>query len=203
MKLTKKIRKAINFACLLHGAQVRKDNKRTPYVSHCFAVYVILSTYTNDEDILVAGLLHDVLEDVKGYRYNDLVRDFGKRVAKIVKEISEDKDPNVAIDKKATWLGRKEKYLATLQEDSMEALIVCAADKIHNLQASIDEYNDTGRGPWENFNAPLGQQVWYYRKVLEILKKRLPEHPIVKETEKVFLAFLGASGQVMRYHRKS
>jgi hypothetical protein len=47
---------------------------------------------------------------------------------------------NVEIDEKATWEERKMKYLFALEHDSEESLMVCAADKIHNLQSMIDAY---------------------------------------------------------------
>lgn len=65
MRLTSKIEKAINFAAQKHLGQIRKGDG-LPYIVHPFGVAWILSGYSTDEDVIVAGLLHDVLEDVNG-----------------------------------------------------------------------------------------------------------------------------------------
>lgn len=185
MKLTQKIQQAINLASRLHLGQVRKGDSGLPYISHPFSVAWILSNYTEDEDIIVAGILHDVLEDVKGYYYDDMVRDFGERVAQIVKGVSEDKDPNIESDEKATWEERKSKYLANLKNDSDEALMVCAADKIHNLQSMISAYQEKGDALWDNFNSPKEKKLWLYQEILKFMKGRL-NNLIVNELEEVY-----------------
>jgi (p)ppGpp synthase/HD superfamily hydrolase len=106
-------------------------------ISHPFSVAWILSSYTDDEDTVIAGLPHDILEDVPGYHYNDLQEDFGTEVADIIREFSEDKNPKAASDDAATWVYRKEKYLEGLQRHCEKALMVYAADKTHNFQAMI------------------------------------------------------------------
>lgn len=185
MKLTQKIQQAINLASRLHLGQVRKGDSGLPYISHPFSVAWILSNYTEDEDIIVAGILHDVLEDVKGYYYDDMVRDFGEKVAQIVKGVSEDKDPNIESDEKATWEERKSKYLANLKNDSDEALMVCAADKIHNLQSMISAYQEKGDALWDNFNSPKEKKLWLYQEILKFMKGRL-NNPIVGELENIY-----------------
>jgi len=178
MKLTTKIQKAINFASRLHSGQARKDDDSMPYVSHSYSVGWILTEYTDDENVIVAGMLHDVLEDVRNYRFDDLKNDFGEEVAKIVKEVSEDKDPNIEEDEKAMWEGRKEKYLKNLKNDSFEGLMVCAADKIHNMRCLIKAYEEQGDELWGKFNAPADRKVWYYEEVYKILDNKL-DNPIV------------------------
>ena len=185
MKLTPKIQKAINMASRLHLGQTRKGGNNLPYISHPFSVSWILSDYTNNEDIITAGLLHDVLEDVKGYYYNDLVKDFGERVAQIVKGVSEDKDPNVESDDKATWEMRKLKYIAGLEHDSNESLMVCCADKIHNLQSMINAYEENGEELWTHFNSPKEKKLWLYQEILKFMKLKL-DNPIVIELEEVY-----------------
>jgi hypothetical protein len=100
-------------------------------------------------------------------------------------EVSEDKDPDAVIDKRATWLDRKNQYLYNLEHDSRDALMVTAADKIHNLRSMIDAYHKIGEELWERFNAPKGQKLWYYKQVFHILEKRLP-NGIVKELRAVY-----------------
>ena len=186
MKLSKNISKAINLASLLHSGQTRKGKLGIPYISHPYSVAWILSNYSDDEDVIIAGLLHDVLEDVKGYRHNDLVRDFGDRVAHIVKGVSEDKDPNKDDDQMMPWEQRKLKYLAALEIGSKESLLVCTADKIHNLQSMMELYKECGDKIWSQFKSPSGKKLWLYREVLSIVKERL-DSEIVAELENVYI----------------
>lgn len=173
MKLTDRIQKAINTACTLHAGQTRKGDKDLPYISHPFCVAWILADYTNDEDIIIASLLHDVLEDVAGYYYEDIEKVFGADVTRIVRELSEDKNPNVVSDDRGTWEYRKKEYLANLEKDSEAALFICAADKMHNLQTMIASYEKHGDSLWERFNAPFEKQLWFYQEILNVLKKKL------------------------------
>ena len=183
MKLTKKIEKAINLASQLHAGQLRKGGDSLPYISHPFAVAWILNEYSDNEDVIVAGLLHDVLEDVPGYSYDDLARDFGTEVAEIVRGVSEDKDPNAPGDDRATWLERKEKYLAVLAQGSPDAMMVSAADKIHNLRSMIAAYRQQGEELWASFNSPADKKLWFYEQVLGVVRDRV-EPQLVKDLEK-------------------
>jgi len=178
MELTQKIQKAINIATEKHLGQVRKWDG-LPYITHPFTVAVLLSDYTDNEDVICAGLLHDVLEGVKDYGFAKLEKDFGWNVAGIVKEVSEDKDPDIEYNQKATWKRRKEGYLKHLKKASEEAMLVCAADKIHNLLSMIASYEEQGDKMWEQFNASPEECMWFYKECLDILRKAL-DNRIVK-----------------------
>ena len=141
----------------------------------------ILSSYTNDEDIIATGLLHDVLEDVEGYEYEDLKRDFGKKIANIMREASEEGQD---LGNK-NWKERKQKYFLHLDKASFEAMMVCCTGKIHNLISLIETYNKQGRKVFENFNAPVEKKIEFYGKVLEILKRRL-DNEIIEEFSRVY-----------------
>jgi (p)ppGpp synthase/HD superfamily hydrolase len=186
MKLTPKIREAIDLASRLHNGQLRKAEGNLPYISHPFAVAWILSSYTDDEDTIIAGLLHDVLEDVEGYYYQDLVRDAGANVAEIVKGVSEDRDyGEEEIDPKSTWEERKIKYLAALEYDRRESLMVCAADKIHNLESMMALYRQAGESMWQHFNSPKGKKLWLYQEISKFLRTKL-DNPIIDELDRVY-----------------
>jgi len=172
MKLTPKISETINYVSKLHSKQFRKGDPTLPYVSHLFAVAWILSEYTDDEEVIIAGLLHDSLEDVEGYTYKQLESDFGKKVADMVLNVSEDKAANEA-DKKTSWDIRKQKYLEHLQSADKDSLLVCGADKIHNTAAYINDYKKDGADTWNRFNASPQKKISFYSKIAEILKTRL------------------------------
>ena len=181
MKLTKNIQKAIIKAAILHSGQVRKEGK-FPFIIHPYSVAAILSNYPDNEDTIIAGLLHDVLEDVPGYSEIDMGEDFGEKITEIVKGVSEDKDLNNKSNEKESWDYRKNKYLEGLKNDSQESLMVCAADKIHNLASMAEAYKEKETMAFENFNASIEKRIKFHRDVLAILKKRLKNN-IVAELE--------------------
>jgi (p)ppGpp synthase/HD superfamily hydrolase len=178
MMLTANIQNAINVAARLHLGQIRKADG-LPYIVHPFGVAWILANFTTDEEVIMAGLLHDVMEDVKGYSIDDLRKTFGERVAQIVKAASEDKDPNVESDEKATWADRKRKYIEHLRTADEAALLVSLADKVHNLQSLKAALKSQGSPIWDRFNASPDQTIWFYEQVLKVAMERLDNHELV------------------------
>lgn len=168
-KLTPKVQKAINTSAALHKGQERR-NGSYPYVVHPFSVAVILSNYTDDEDIIIAGLLHDILEDVPEYTEDTMIEEFGQRVTSIVKAV--------------TWSNgsTREKYIENLKRAEQGSLFVAAADKMHNLKSFIDYYEIEGNAMWKKFNQPKNEKLVFYENVLAILKQRL-DSEIVNEYE--------------------
>jgi hypothetical protein len=75
--------------------------------------------------------------------------------------------------------------LKNLEHDSREALMICAADKIHNLTSMMDAHQELGEKLWDHFNAPKSQKLWLYGEIMNVLKRRL-KNPIVKELGKTF-----------------
>jgi len=184
MKLTPRIQKAIKRASILHLGQKRKSDG-SPYISHPYSVAFILAHYTDDEDLVVAGLLHDVLEDVDGYDRKDMEKEFGEKVARLVADVSEDVSLKKEKGEKASWVERKTGYLEHLKVASDDSLMLSCADKIHNLSSLIGEYGDNGGKIWEKFNAPKDKKIWYYGEVLRIARGRL-DGGIVDELEAVY-----------------
>lgn len=95
--------KAIVFAAKAHSGSFRKGTT-TPYIVHPMEASAIVATMTNDKIILAAAVLHDVVEDTN-YTINDIVKEFGKDVARLVSAESEDKRDNLPSE--ATWKIRK------------------------------------------------------------------------------------------------
>ena len=173
--ISKKVNLALKVASKAHRDQVRKGTD-IPYISHPVAVVLIIGEYTTDEDVIVAGILHDVLEDVRPSIYSeaDMRGDFGDKITDIVKDVSEDK---IAGEPEKPWIERKKGYLAHLDSlANIEPIIVSTADKIHNLTDMLDEYEKVGDGLWEKFNASKDDELWFYKSFLEIIqKKAIPE----------------------------
>jgi len=180
IRFNTKIISAIGEAAIWHRNQVRKDIERTPYIAHPYSVMLTLSEFTNDEDVLIASLFHDVLEDVDLKLAEIIEKEYGPKVIKIVKALSEDKDPKKQTDAKATWRSRKLGYLEHLKLAPEEVLLVSCADKLdnyHTLAMAIENHGlDTAL---ERFNAPLKDQLWFADEIIEIFKNRLDDHPLV------------------------
>lgn len=181
MNLTPKIQKAINTATILHDGQSRK-NDGSPYISHPYSVAWMIAEASDDEDLICAALLHDTVEDCAGYTFEDLEDNFGKRVAEIVRDVSEHKDPLSTEDKRQTWKKRKEEYLQRLQSAPFEAKALACADKLHNLKSLIEDYQKQGDDIWNCFNASKEEKIWLDEQVLEMIND-LPENfqPLVEK----------------------
>lgn len=179
-KFSPKIYKAINKATELHYGQMRKGNK-IPYVVHPFSVGLILMEYTNDEDVIIAGILHDTIEDT-GYTKEQMEQDFGRRITGFVLDVTEPPKP-------LPWQQRKDVYLKHLASANYEAKLICAADKLHNLQSLEEALQKFGPDAHKLFNAPKDKKLWFYEACLKILKDdgRMPKS-LVKDIELAILA---------------
>lgn len=184
MKLTPKIHQAMSMVAIKFHGQKRKENG-SPYIIHPFAVAFILNDYTNDEDVICAGLLHSLMENVNRYGYVNLEKDFGWRISCIIREIAEDKDEDVSRNSKLTWEKRKKKYLKLLEKASQEALLVSASDKLHNLITMVEFYGEKKDKMWVELNASSEKTLWFYREYFNIIS-RLLQNKIVKDIERVY-----------------
>jgi (p)ppGpp synthase/HD superfamily hydrolase len=178
MKLTPRIQNAIDYAAAMHVHAKRKAGGQ-PYVVHPFAVAWMLADAGANEDTVVAGLLHDILEDVEGSSPKELTKLFGARVTKIVQGVSEEKVPGSR--RKLPWLIRKQRYLDHLATADRDTVLVSVADKIHNLRSMSAAYKEQGEAMWKSFHAPADRKLWFYEEVLKIAKKKLPKQKMVGE----------------------
>jgi (p)ppGpp synthase/HD superfamily hydrolase len=154
------IHEAIVFASRRHAGQVRKGTN-TPYFAHPAEVMQILLTEgTFYDDVIIAGILHDVLEDTDTTPAEILDR-FGENVLKIVAAESEDKSK--------TWKERKQFTIDHLAGASLEAKLVCCADKLSNLRSIAADKEAIGDKLWERFNAGKSDIEWYYRGIAAAL----------------------------------
>jgi (p)ppGpp synthase/HD superfamily hydrolase len=158
----------------IHAEQRRKGTV-TPYVSHLLAVAAIVLEYGGDEDQACAGFLHDAIED-GGAQWETVIRDrFGARVADIVRACTDaDTQP------KPPWRQRKEAYLRHLESEGTDALLVSAADKLHNARAIVSDLRTHGPSMLSRFNAGRDGTLWYYQALSEVLRRRLPG-PMTRE----------------------
>ena len=189
---TDKINLALKIATKAHQGQNRKGTD-IPYISHPVAVGMIISQYTNDEATIVAGILHDILEDVNPAVYSeaDMRRDFGNEITDIVKDVSE---PKTAGQPKLPWEKRKESYLKRLGNSYyIEAYIVATADKIHNLTDILKDYDQFGDEIWQRFNASKWDILWYYRAVFSLIRNE----PVPIELKHHFATLIDELGSII------
>lgn len=170
MHLSDKTLEALEFASLAHRIQTRKGAEHIPYISHPAMVGTILAQENFGENIVIAGILHDVIEDTD-FGYNDIAERFGKEVADIVQHVSEDKSLH--------YLERKQKYLDNLKTAPESALAVSMADSMANLM-SIAVYERVYKSKVEGaYKNAIGSLVKYGRLKLEIVASRM-QHPLVE-----------------------
>lgn len=178
---TPRLDSAIRKAARAHEkAKQHRKGTDIPYIIHPFGVMIIASNATDDEDILIACLMHDILEDVDAsiYSKEQMREDFGGKVVSIVKDVTK----GGSIE---DWHERSKAYLNHLQnESSDEAVIVSASDKIHNLQSILTDYKIVGESLWQRFSTKSSDdQLWWYKEILEIVQNRQPGISLAEELE--------------------
>jgi (p)ppGpp synthase/HD superfamily hydrolase len=145
-------------------------------MAHVMSVAALALENGADEDVAMAALLHDTVEDSEdGEATHHLIQDqFGDRVARIVMACSD----AVAVPgkPKPDWRERKETYLRHLSDDADEdVLLVSASDKVHNARSILTDLGTDGDLVWQRFTvSDPHAQLWYYTTVAEILQRRLP-----------------------------
>jgi len=149
------VHKAVVFATLKHAGTNRKGTN-LPYITHPMEVMQILIAEGCSEVVVIAGILHDTLEDTKTTK-KEILDLFGENILKIVAAESEDKSK--------TWKERKQNTIDNLPEESLEAKLVCCADKLANLRAMSADKKNIGEKLWERFNADKSDIAWYYHEV--------------------------------------
>jgi len=179
-----RVEQAIRAAAVLHKNQVRKGEMPYPYITHLVSVAFILLDYTDDEDIVIAGLLHDTIEDTD-YSLEELQEDFGGRVKDIVAAVSEPRQKN---GEKLHWADRKKAYLKQLKEGPKEALLVSAADKSHNLRTLVEAYHQDHKRFVREFGGSLTERLDQYQSLADLFNKHL-QGELLAEFNHVFAEY--------------
>jgi (p)ppGpp synthase/HD superfamily hydrolase len=160
--LSARVEKALRWAALCHDGQKRKASS-VPYFEHVAAVALILERAGFDEDVVVAGLLHDLVEDTD-VTVAEVADRFGTVVADIVMHCSEVK--NDAAGEKRPWIDRKRDHVSMMATAPEAARAVMLADKLHNIVSTMVDLG-AGVQAWSKFNADRDQILWYYRAAIE------------------------------------
>lgn len=150
-----KIDYAILFATKAHDGQRRKTDN-VDMIFHPFTVGMMLKYSDMSDECVIAGILHDIVEDTK-YSLEDVKNIFGDEVAKIVDEVTENKS--------LPWEERKKEAIEKVRNASFEGKMVECADKISNLETLYDLLQEKGEDIWKSFNKPFEKQKWYYTEM--------------------------------------
>ena len=158
VKLGPRFHRAFLFAAEKHCGQTRKAST-IPYIAHLMGVASLVLEGGGDEDLAIAALLHDVVEDCGGApMLKEVRRRFGKRVAEVV-----DGCTDAYEIPKPPWLERKESYIRRLKKESADTRLVSAADKLNNIRSILSDYRAVGESVWSRFNGGREGTLWYYR----------------------------------------
>ncbi len=197
---TPKLDDAFEFAMEAHDGDVRKMTGEEFLVHPYGAVYIAAAgmledTGLYDDDVLVAVLLHDVIEkhgvDHSRYGYSAIAKRFGLAVANMVLDVSKPKGCDTKREASELYL----KHMKGSVRDE-RSLVICAADKIHNLMCQIEEYEAFGDILWEKLN--LEDQAWWHREILELLEDKLPKHPLTKQMRRLVEYFSQQQAQQLQ-----
>jgi (p)ppGpp synthase/HD superfamily hydrolase len=163
------LQRAFGYAAEKHRGQTRKQTT-APYLSHLMAVASLVLEAGGDEDMAMAALLHDVVEDCGGMpRLREVRKQFGPRVAKIVQGCTDSFG-----EPKPEWIERKKDYLREVQHADAETRLVSASDKLHNVRTILADYRQDGETIWARFSGKKEGTLWYYRALSDEYQRRNP-----------------------------
>ena len=153
--------KAKQFAINAHKGQIRKNEKEKPYIIHPLSVGLLLESYGYDEELIIAGYLHDVVEDTK-YTIEDIKKKFGNNIAELVTKVTEP-------DKTKSWEERKQYIINQTKTLPLKNKLVICADKINNLEDIMIKFQKNNTRDFSAFNRGEEKQKWYYENIYQSL----------------------------------
>jgi len=162
-----RLQRAFRYAAAKHDGQTRKQSA-VPYLSHLMAVASLVLEAGGDEDMAIAALLHDAVEDCGGMpRLREIRRQFGTRVAKIVEGCTDSFG-----EPKPEWIERKKDYLREVKHADRATRLVSASDKLHNVRTILADYRQHGETIWLRFRGRKEGTLWYYRALCDEYQRR-------------------------------
>ncbi len=199
LHLTSRFTHAVDYAQLLHIG--RRKNTEVPYMAHLLGVASLVMgesghvPFPVTEDIVIAALLHDAVEDAGGMpRLRHIEANFGSEVAKIVEGCTDsfEEDSN----NKPKWEDRKASYIARLPNEPQQTLLVSLADKVYNARAILEDYRDIGAKVWERFKRGRNQQLWYFNELISVFDQKCPTWRMMGEFKRTVaeLVHVSAAG---------
>ena len=163
------VSEAIVFAVKAHDGMRRKKSE-APYILHPMEAAVIVGTMSDDQNLIAAAALHDVVEDA-GITIEEIGEKFGARVRELVESETEDKRAD--LPPSATWRIRKEESLEVLKNtNDIGVLMVWLGDKLANMRSIYRDWKVEGNAMWQRFNQKdVNEQAWYYRSIVNLTER--------------------------------
>ncbi|MFH1547603.1 MAG: HD domain-containing protein [bacterium] len=188
MIYTPLIQKAIRFAIQIHELDTKKRRKGTeiPYVTHPLTVGLILGRVTGNENIIAAGLLHDIIEDCEPYgKINKafIEKEFNADVARMVDDVTES-------DKTLPWMERKMAALSHVKDMKHDSILVKSADVLHNLSELNEDIANHGVSVFSKFNGSKEDTILRYNRLIPELRKAWPKNPLLSELQNALSTLL-------------
>lgn len=175
LRLSVRFTKAVEYAREFH-TEFRKGT-RIPYMAHLLGVVSMVMGEAGGrvpitEDMAIAAVLHDIVEDHGGApRLEEVRREFGSDVARMVEGLSDTLAEDH--DKKEGWEERKIRYIERLRSEPEDVLLISCADKLYNAKAILDDFKEIGPAVWKRFKRGPDEQLWYFYQLLAIFRLRL------------------------------
>jgi (p)ppGpp synthase/HD superfamily hydrolase len=194
--LSERFDDALVLAADAHRKQHRKGSE-IAYVGHLLGVCSMVIEEGGDEDMAIAALLHDIVEDQGGMpRLQEVRERFGDKVADIVLACTDTLEESVRGEQDSQ--ARKDAYLAHLEHQPPEILIVSLADKLYNARAIRRDYIEIGEDLWERFNSKRDGTLRYYQNLSATFSRVLPTCRMTKELEHVVSSLTAEVGRHAR-----
>ena len=162
-------RDALRYAIAHHEGQ-RRESDAAPFILHPLEVASLLRNLGYDDEVVAAGILHDAVENTDA-TLDELSEEFGPRVCSLVEAVSDDESIEDYGEQKAALRGQ-------VAQAGPDALAVYAADKVtkaRELRATI------ARDPAAADDPQVRRRLEHYDASLQMLRERLPEHPLVPQ----------------------
>jgi (p)ppGpp synthase/HD superfamily hydrolase len=181
-QLTHRFTEALEYAVTLH-TEARKGT-RVPYVAHLLGVTALVLGESNrfpvTEDMAIAALLHDAGEDKGGEeRLANIGARFGEDVERMIRACSDSLLPCGA--QKEDWIIRKKRYVENLKKRRPDALLISAADKLHNARAILEDCRQVHGEVWTRFKKGRDAQIKYFKELRDEFRSLLGDNNVVEQ----------------------
>ncbi len=160
------IKKALYFSAISHDGQYRKGGQKVPYIVHPFEVAMLCMKYTDNEDVIVSALLHDVLEDCPEVNSDQVVNIFGNTIGDMVKNLTIDKTL-----KADNWREKKKNYINNISKLGEKELLIIGCDKIINMNSYFTA-KLKGLDVDKFFKGSVYDYLWYYEEVGKVIESK-------------------------------
>ncbi len=157
------------------GLKRKKENIDLAF--HSIMVANMLKNIGCDEETVLIGYLHDIIEDTK-YTYNDILEKFGKNIADGVLQLSEDKS---ILD----YVDRKKEFIKRLEDVNDNIIVVEIADKLQNLISDYEQYKIQGKEFLVTEANNYDELKWFYLELKKLFNKRINNNHLLERYNQI------------------